>query len=150
MKRMIRSRATLMAALALAGLASAGCGDILGWLSGAYQGPRPNQESLNAETVILRTAPTRVDDQLLLDRVRYLEGGNPHDVNRLIYAITPDVRAQLSALNLRAGDRLVVSTRFVQITETGDLGQVPDWPGHEYAEYPIALHALTAIARAAP
>jgi hypothetical protein len=148
MRRRIRSRALLAATLALAGLASAGCGDILGWLSGAYEGPRPNREPLNGETVILRSTPAAADDWLLLDRVRYLEGGDPHDVNRVIYAITADVREQLSALNPRAGDRLVVSTRFVEIHNTGDLRQVPDWPGHDYAEYPVGLHALTAVARA--
>jgi hypothetical protein len=150
MKRQIRSRAILLATLALAGLASAGCGDILGWLSGAYDGPRPDQDPLSGEIVILRNTPARADDRLLLDRVRYLEGGDPHNVNRVIYAVTSDVRDQVAALNLRPGDRLVISTRFQGIAEAAELNEVPNWPGHDYFEYPVAQHALTAIARAAP
>jgi hypothetical protein len=150
MRRQMRSRSILLATLTLTALAAAGCGDILGWLSGAYDGPRPNREPLSSETVILRSAPVRADDWLILDRVRYLEGGDPHDVNRVIYAITADMREQLAALNPQTGDRLIVSTRFVEIHDTGDLRQVPDWPGHDYYEYPVGLHALTSIARAAP
>lgn len=150
MKRQIRSRGILLAAVALVGLSVAGCGDILGWLSGAYDGPRPNQDPLSSETVIVRSRAPQSADRLLLDRVRYLEGGDPHNVNRVIYAVTSEVQDQVDALGLQTGDRLVVSTRFQGIAETGDLKEVPNWPGHDYFEYPIAQHVLTSIARAAP
>lgn len=148
MKRQIRYRAAALVILGMIAMAAAACGDVLGRLSGAYRGPLPQAEGLSSETVILRTARPQAGDRLLLDRVRYVEDGDPHNVNRVVWAITPDVREQLAALNLQAGDRLVVSTRFIQIDDAAELREVPDWPGHDYFEYPIGLHSLTAVARA--
>lgn len=148
MMREIRSRALPLLALACVALAATGCGDILGWLGGTYRGPLPRKEGLTGETVILRTVQPQPGERLILDRVRYLEGGDPHNVNRVIRVITADVQAQVDALNLQTGDRLIVSTRFIQIDDAAELREVPDWPGHGYHEYPIGLHSLTAIARA--
>ncbi|HEX6371279.1 MAG TPA: hypothetical protein VF006_20340 [Longimicrobium sp.] len=134
--------------IAVVALATTGC-DVLGRISGAYRGPLPGTEALAGEIVTVRSISVEPGTRLLiLDRDRFVAAGDPHDVNRVIKAITVDVQEQVQALNLRAGDRLVVSTRFIQIDETGDLRGVPNWPGHDFHEYPVGLHSLTAVARA--
>lgn len=148
MMRIPTNRASFLAVLAACVFATAACDSILGWASGAYRGPRPDEAPLSGEAVIVRSIhPQPTIDVLILDRVRYLDG-DPHNVNRVVQAVTTDIHAQVRGLNLRVGDRLVVSTRFEGIGEVGDLREVPDWPGHRYHEYPIGLHALTAVARA--
>jgi hypothetical protein len=128
-----------------AALVTAGC-DLLN-ITGAYRGPFPAQVGLQAEEVILRRADNdRV--QLILDRTRY--SGDPHHVDRVIQVVTTPMTAQVLAMDLKAGDRLVVSTEFVQIGEIVDLPEIPDWPGHDYVEFPIGSHRLTAIARVSP
>lgn len=149
MTRALKPRTSLLAALALCVLALSGCGDVLDRLTGAYRGPLPDREGLSGETVIVRSISAGTSShRLVLDRVRYLDSGDPHDVNRVILAFSMDLYTQVQAMNLRPGDRLVVSTTFFQMGETGDLSEVPDWPGHDYVEFPIGAHQVTAVARA--
>lgn len=148
MIRTFKLRTRFMAALAVCALAASGCGDVIDGLTGGYRGPLPAREGLSGETVIVRSISAGADShRLVLDRVRYLDAGDPHDVNRVILAYSMDLFAQVQALNPQPGDRLVVSTTFFQMGETGDLGEVPDWPGHDHVEFPIGAHHVTAIAR---
>jgi hypothetical protein len=142
--------AFIATALAACLLATVSCDSILGEITRTYTGPLPDQTPLSGETVIVRSIhPQPALDVLILDRVQYLQGA-PHDVNRVVQAVTTDVHAQVQALDLQPGDQLVVSTRFVGLGETGDLREVPDWGGEGYLDYPIGLHALTSVARANP
>lgn len=87
---------------------------------------------------------------LLLDRVRFVENGRPHHVDRVIQGYTRHVVPTFQDLAVRVGDTLVVSSRFFQFHEGGgDMG-VPNWPGREAAgalEYPLGAHEITAAAR---
>lgn len=126
-------------------VAISGC-DFLN-VTGAYRGLMPENVGLAAEEVTVR----RIESEgrhLIVDRVRY--AGDPHNVNRVVSVNTSALKPQIDALNLQAGDRLVISTEFVQIGEIVDFPEVPNWPGHSYVEFPIGSHKLTAVARAAP
>jgi hypothetical protein len=116
-------------------------------ITGAYRGPMPEKVGLAAEEVIVR----RIESEgrhLIVDRVRY--AGDPHNVNRVVSVNTSALQPQIDALNLQGEDRLVISTEFVQVGEIVDFPEVPNWPGHNYVEFPIGLHKLTAVARTAP
>jgi hypothetical protein len=152
MHRRALVRSLVASAAALASITAGGCDSIISELSGAYRGPRPGSENITSEVVIVRSINRQPGGvaRLVLDRVRYSENGDPHDVNRVVQALTNQVQPAFDALNVAIGDRLVVSTSFIQVGETGDLDEVPNWPGHNYPEYPIGLHRLTAVAKAAP
>lgn len=126
----------------------AGC-DFVGRISGAYRGPVPEPEGVTNEVVIIRsvqTGPQAV--RFLADRVRYLETGNPHDVNRVVRAGTSlDNWEAVNALGLTVGERVTISTRFAYMGDASNLSEVPDWPGHDFLEYPIGVHVITAISR---
>lgn len=134
-------------------LATAGCGDLILSLSGGYTGPQPARESLTNEIAIVRQVRAQYEGQiaLILDRVRYLDENDSHDVNRVVKAwTTRENQDAVAALNLSTGDRVVVSTEFSSIDETGGSLGVPDWPGHRAMEYPIGSHRIVQLARAAP
>ncbi|HEX6911470.1 MAG TPA: hypothetical protein VF142_13785 [Longimicrobium sp.] len=141
---------TLTAILSIASCtgALAGC-DFVGRISGAYRGPTPDPVGLTNEVVIIRsiqTGPQAI--RFLADRVTYLEAGDPHDVNRVIRAGTsPDNWELVRDLGFTVGERVTISTRFAYIGDASDLTAVPEWPGHDFREYPIGVHVLTAIAR---
>lgn len=152
MNRRALFRGLVLSAALLASVATGACDSILGALSGAYRGPRPARENIASEVVIVRSInrqPSGVG-LLILDRVRYSENGAPHDVNRVVQALTTQVQPVFDALNVQVGERLVVSTSFIEVTDAGGLREVPNWPGHDYPEYPIGLHYLTSVAKAAP
>jgi hypothetical protein len=131
------------------GLTFGGC-DIVGRISGAYRGPSPTQEAITDETVIIRSLEPGPEGAFgfIADRVRYLDAGKPHDVNRVVRVRTPlDIAEQAAALNLTVGERVTISTRFAYIGDASDLTEVPDWPGHDFREYPIGVHLLTEISR---
>lgn len=144
----------LLCLLSLAGLlATTACDDLFLGISGGYTGPQPAREALTNETAIVRQARPSNDGQivLILDRIRFTEANEPHDVNRVIKAWTSgDNQDSVAALSLAPGDRVVVSTAFSSVDETaGSLG-VPNWPGHKAMEYPIGSHRIVEIARSAP
>lgn len=149
MHRRALFRGLLVGAATLGSIAATGCDSILGGLSGAYRGSQPARENIVSEVVIVRSINRQSSGvaRLILDRVRYSEAGDPHDVNRVVQALTTQVQSTFDGLNVQVGDRLVVSTSFIQVSEAGGLSEVPNWPGHGYAEYPVALHSLTSVAR---
>ncbi|HEX8320250.1 hypothetical protein [Longimicrobium sp.] len=152
MNRRALFRGLVLTATLLASVATGACDSVFAVLTGVYRGPRPAHENIESEVVIVRSINRQPSGValLILDRVRYSENGDPHDVNRVVEALTTQVQSAFDALNVRVGDRLVVSTSFIQVGETGDLREVPNWPGHDYPEYPIGVHYLTAVAKAAP
>ena len=132
--------------------ASAAC-DAFDRLSGGYVGPMPDDDPITSEAVTVASTYTAPGGHIrfVLDRTRYVDAGDPHDVNRVIEAMTtPENQAAVAALNLQRGDRVVISTEFIQIGEGGGSMNVPNWPGHDAMEYPIGLHRITTLQRAAP
>ena len=146
--RRILSRATLLVACALV---AGGCDTFGNLLFGeAYRGPRPAAEGLNGELAIVRRIDvTPRSIVLLLDRQRYVDASDPHNVNRVVNASTANAGPEaVAALNLTRGDRIVVSTEYAGTVNTIGSMSIPDWPGHNAYEYPIGFHYLTAITRA--
>jgi hypothetical protein len=151
----IRQRLCILARLALmaaCALPMAGCdalGDLI--LGENYSGPRPAEEDVSNEVAIVRSADVTESGQtvLVIDRVRYVDAGDPHNVNRVVEVRSGvAMRDAVAALNLGRGDRVLISTEYQGVTNViGDMS-VPDWPGHTAYEYPIGIHAVTAITRA--
>lgn len=110
-------------------------------ITGAFRGPPPAQEGISGEEVVIRRA-TAVDSAsvFIVDRVRYVEAGDPHNINRVVKVVTTEAtRGQAAALNLQRGDRVVLTTAFGSITkEVGSLS-IPDWPGPGRYEYPLTV-----------
>jgi hypothetical protein len=133
-------------------LIAGGCGDILGRISGAYRGPVPAREPIVEEAVVVRKVTSSSEGvELVADRVRYLQAGKPHDVNRVVRVRTsPATQEQVAAMGLVVGERVTISTRFGSIGDAAEMTEVPDWPGHGFYEYPIAVHVLTSITRTGP
>ena len=139
--------------VAFAVAAAPGCDSVLASLSGTYRGPAPSREDLAGETVVIR----KVDAQpgtgiqfFLVDRERYLASA-PHDINRVVEVMSRDIQPTVTAMQLKIGDRVRISTRFVSFREAGGLSQYfSDWPYDKYWEYPIGFHNLTSVERVAP
>lgn len=142
--------AGIAALVAGVGLLAAGCSGIMDSVSGRYRGPQPLSEGLSGEVVVIRRATALpAGSAFIVDRVRFVEAGDPHNINRVVEVVTTEAtRNQVGGLNLRAGDRVVLSTAFQAITtQVGSLG-IPDWPGPGRYEYPIGFHHITSVARA--
>lgn len=133
-------------------LPAAGCnaiGDVI--LGERYRGPQPATEGIVNETAVVRLVEVGPSGQtvLLVDRERYVEAGDPHNVNRVVRVASGEaMRHAVAALNLAPGDRLVLSTQYQGDVNVIGSMNVPDWPGHSAYEYPIAFHSITAITRA--
>jgi hypothetical protein len=145
---------TLRTAFAVLAVAFAsGCDSIVGSLIPIYKGPDPMREDISGETVVIR----RIDAQpgtgiqfFLVDRERYTTSA-PHDINRVVELMSRDIQPAVTAMQLKTGERVRISTRFVSFSEAGDLGRYfADWPYDKYGEYPIGFHNLTSIERVAP
>ena len=138
--------------LLVAALPAASCGPILDYVAMTYTGPPPQKVDLVAETVIVRRISA--DDsgrirRMYVDRERYLKS-DPHSIDRVVKVLPHEVPDAVSALNLQAGDRIQISTRFQGYTEAGDLARfVPDWPYDKYDEYLLGEHVLTAVEKIA-
>ena len=136
-----------------AALLSASACDAIVELSGGYVGPPPAQDAIVSEVAIVAEVRTTPGGQivLVLDRVRFVEAGNPHDVNRVVRAwTTPENVEQVRALNLQRSDRVIISTGYNGIEEGGGSMNVSDWPGHDAMEYPVGSHRIISIQRASP
>lgn len=136
-----RRRFLLASAIALA---LAGCESALA----PYRGDRPAEEDLVREMVIVRYVEAPVQDRLsfIVDRTRFMEAGDPHNVDRVISILSTDATtANAAALNLQSGDTIMISTEYAGRREVAELKEVPNWPGHRYYEYPIGAHLLTAV-----
>lgn len=127
-----------------------GCGSIADSLSGTYTGPAPSRDDITAEIAIIRTVdaqPGTGIQSFYMDRERFLTTA-PHDINRVVLVTARDVQPTATQLNLKIGDRVRISTKFISYSEAGDLSRyVPDWPYDRYNEYPLGFHALTFIER---
>jgi hypothetical protein len=132
---------------------SAGCDDFINGLSRGYVGPSPSRESITDEIATVAKGWEGYQGQiiLILDRTRFVDAGDPHDVNRVIKAwTTSENQAQIAALQLMRGERVRISTEFSSIEEASGSMNVPNWPGHDAIEYPIGSHRITAISRVSP
>lgn len=132
-------------------VASTGC-DFTTRLVGGYVGPQPNQESLVEEVATVARTGVQYQGQILiiLDRARYVAAGDLHNVNRVIQAwTTAENQDAVAALNLRGGERVRVTTQYVEVDETAGSNNVPNWPGHDAVEYPIGSHRIISIERVA-
>ena len=138
---------TLLAALALPVLG--GC-DLAMRLTGGYAGPLPSTDDLVAETVILVGVQRHGSSALYtFDRRRFVEAGDPHNVNRVIQAwVNEEDAARFGELKLSRGASVIVTTRYSEVGEGGGSMGVDDWPGHNAMEYPVGVHSLLNITRA--
>jgi hypothetical protein len=114
-----------------------------------YEGPPPAAEGISNEVAIVRNIHMVTGGAvLLLDRVRYLDTGDPHNVNRVVRVSTGTAGPEaVAVLNLERGDRVVVSTQYRGTVNVAELASIPDWPGHRAHVYPIGFHFITVIAR---
>ena len=86
---------------------------------------------------------------LYLDRISFLDSGKLKSVDRVVVGRPHEMQAQVEALDLEAGDTLIVSTRYNGVTLSGlDPSTVPGWDGYRYLEYPVASHVLISLERA--
>lgn len=147
-----------MLALCLAIPGLAGC-ELIDRLAGEYDGKMPAKADVVSEAVIIRsfqrdpagTAEAGRLRRIYLDRVRYLDARDFHDVNRIILGETGDFTAHIESLNLGVGDTVVVSADYQGVYHGGAAtGVVPNWPGDRYIDYPVAVHRLTEIRRKTP
>ncbi|HEX8275692.1 MAG TPA: hypothetical protein VF615_23865 [Longimicrobiaceae bacterium] len=131
-----------------------GCDGIIGYVTATYTGPKPASEPLRGEIVTIRTLYTRSDGRIYTlhaDRMRFVDAKDPHNINRIVDVKPGDAEAALKALQPKVGDRLRISTQFQGIGEASGLeDKVPDWPYGRYIDYPIGVHLLTSVERAAP
>lgn len=141
-----------LALVAACALQAAGCNALSDFVSGEkYRGPRPAEENISNEVAIVRGADVTESGQtvLLIDRVRYTDGGDPHNVNRVVQVRSgAAMRDMVAALNLGVGDSVLISSQYQGYTNVIGINSVPNWPGHTAYEYPIAIHSVTAISRA--
>jgi hypothetical protein len=130
-----------------------GCDGAVGSLLPTYDGPDPERRDISGETVVIR----KIDAQpgtgiqfFLVDRERYTTSA-PHDINRVVEVMSRDIQPAVSQMQLKVGERVRISTRFISFREAGGLSQYfSDWPYDKYWEYPIGLHTLTSVERVAP
>ncbi len=130
---------------AAAALALAGCDEGL-------LGPRPSETGLERERVVVRSAqplPGVEVREYLLDRLRYLDGRDPHDVNRIIRGQAHLPWPRLDSLGIAVGDTLLVTTRYERADRVYGLNaSIPDWPGHDARSYLLGTHTITEVEKA--
>jgi len=148
----IRRGFGLLALVASCALPLAACDTMADLMFGEnYEGRPPAQEDISNEIAIVRSTyvPESGHTVLLIDRVRYVDSGDPHNVNRALRVSSGDAMLEaVAALNLAVGDSVLISTQYQGIVQVVNLQSVPNWPGHKAYQYPIAFHVVTAIARA--
>lgn len=153
---MKRSRvSTLLLRLVLVvacALPVAGCDSIADFMFGEnYEGPQPAEEGITNEVAIIRSTYVQESGQtsLLIDRVRYVQAGDPHNVDRAVQVGSGVAMLEaVAALNLAVGDSVLISTRYQGNVQVVNIRSVPNWPGHNAYQYPMAFHIVTSIARA--
>jgi hypothetical protein len=114
-----------------------------------YTGPTPDSVALVDERVIVRTVWSG-DSYLIfmVERVRFAEAGDWHNVDRVVKLETPaDTRAAIAQMGLRKGDRLRISTTYLGTASAGQSLGVPNWPGHNAWHYPVGRHLLESVAQ---
>lgn len=145
----------LRAALIVAGLsATAACESVYELFYEQYDGPLPEKQGLVDEPVIARIV-VRGDVAspevavIYGDRVKYLQGNDRGNINRIVYLETRTVQPRLDTTQIRPGDTLRVSTRYDQLIYLeGPRREFPDWPYPRGGErYPIGRHTVTQYRR---
>lgn len=146
-------RALLLVVLTVSG--AAGCEGVGRELFGTYGGPDPQSTELVDEEAIVRSVvrdPAGEREGLVslihLDRLQYQQPGRRGDVNRVVALLHTEGGMSLDSLALAVGDTVTVTTSYLGVTLSGPgPGQIPDWAGYDYLEYPIAGHRLLTIGR---
>lgn len=145
----LRGGSAVLLAACLAGVGACGLEAALPH----YTGEQPSTASLASERLVVRQT---VESSVIPggigafygDRLRYLEGGDPHDVNRVVRVETGSLTSRIAELGVQVGDTLIVTTKYdTTYYEATAPGAVPDWPGHRHHEYPVARHTLASVAR---
>ena len=136
-------------------------GSLAGLLAGCAAGacdlptiaPDPSRADIAGEEVIVRIVYADAEGKiysLIADRTRFLPT-QPHSIDRVVQVRPAERAGEVEALRPVVGDRLRISTRFLHLEEAGGLSpSVPDWPYDSSLKYRVAVHALTAVERAAP
>jgi hypothetical protein len=131
----------------------AGCGSIVASVLDVYTGPEPDRKDITEETVIIRKVETQPGTGIqffLVDRERYLTSA-PHSINRIVEVTSRDLQPAVAEMQLKAGDRVRLSTDFLSFRMVGELSQyLDDWPYDKYSEYPIGFHLIRSVERTAP
>jgi hypothetical protein len=129
----------IFAALAL----STACADLLG-----IDNEMPSTEGLKQERVVVRGiqklegVPVR---EYVLDRVRYVEAGKPHSVDRVIRAQATLPSDELDALAVMVGDTLLATTRYVDINRVYSAPAPIPNGREDSGSYLIGLHAVITL-----
>jgi hypothetical protein len=152
---------SLLALFGIALLAATGCGNFFH----IDESERLLLDDLVDERGVVRgvhlykaTSDSIVVGTFILDRVRYLEAGDPYNVNRVaqinVTKLLPRPNLLIDSLQLKVGDTVVVSGTFsgaadaYQQNGRGGLGDiVPQWPGHKRSAYGIGSYNLRKIER---
>jgi hypothetical protein len=119
-------------------------------MTGGYTGPQPDTAPISSEQVVVQSVRMQYQGQiaLIVERVRFAEAGDWHNVNRVVkVATTAETQAKLTELAPRIGDSLTISTEFSGVSEASGSYGVRRWPGHRAIEYPMGTHLLTSVAR---
>ena len=153
MTRILPLRRVLRRSSVLVPAVLAGC--LFGDLLVEYHGPMPEKVGLVDELVVLREVLVSSSypgepGGFYADRLRYVQNGQPHDINRIVNVTSGPLQAQFAALNPQVGDTMRISTVYDRMYWAGVHGPVPDWPNGKLEEYPVGFHTLTAIRRAGP
>ncbi|HLL83011.1 MAG TPA: hypothetical protein VK420_10180 [Longimicrobium sp.] len=115
-------------------------------------GPRPSERGLDRERVVVRSAEPLPGVQVreyLLDRLRFLDAGDPHHVDRVIRGQGLLPWPRLDSLGIAVGDTLLVTTRFERADRVyGLTAPIPDWPGHDARSYLLGTHTVTEVEKA--
>ena len=83
--------------------------------------------------------------EYVLDRVRYVETGNPRSVNRVIRAQATLPWSKLDSLAITVGDTLIVTTRYRDINRVYSApAPIPNWRS-DSKSYLIGQHELLEV-----
>lgn len=137
-------------------LTGSGCAALLG----VDKIERPNQEDIVHERGVVRApdpnaprATGPIGPYFYMDRIRYLEVGDPYNVNRIVLVSSGELRPLVESFKLQVGDTVVVSTKYQGLEEAyqysssgfSDQPLAPQWPGHNRHIYSISSHVLQKI-----
>jgi hypothetical protein len=133
----------------------AACDPVLDSIFDPYEGPDPSSQPLTNERVIMRATEMVIDgvpQHYYLDRLQFLERADSSNIDRIVIGMPGGLQARIDSLEIRRGDTLVVSTRFLGIGYSRGLeALIPNWAANRYKEdYPVAVHTLIAIQKIGP
>jgi hypothetical protein len=128
---------------ALAALALCACDSLLG-----IDNQLPTPEGLQQERVVVRGVRVQQGipiPEYVLDRVRYIDAGDPRSVNRVIRAVGTHPWPGLDSLSIAVGDTLLATTRYLDISRVYSApAPIPDWRDNSKS-YLIGVHSLVTV-----